>query len=91
MTLITVIAPTKLQKVAIESAFTELVSLPNFLKPSELSDESLRLPVLVDPELVKLAPFGPMGRVSSWKPELRHFPAIGSQLIKKLKRVSTNK
>lgn len=84
------VATADLPKVAPENVCVEIAPFPNFLKPSELSDESPRLPVLVEPELVKLAPFGPIGLVPSWKPELRHLPAIGSQLNEKIKKYQHN-
>ena len=90
MRLKTAIATPNLPKVASQYVRMGVAPLPNFLKPSELSDESPRLPVLVEPELVRLAPFGPIGRVPSWKPELKHLPAIGSQLNEKKEKVSAH-
>lgn len=44
--------------------------------------EEFAPPVFVLPVLVRLAPFGPIGRVVSVYPLLRHLPAMGSQLLK---------
>lgn len=61
---------------------------PNVLNPS-LAAPGAGLPsTLVEPELVRLAPFGPIGLVSSWKPALRHLPATGSQLQEKEKNIN---